>query len=180
MIDISTLPSWSEVYFRLGEHSPRRNRGRCPIHGGDSPSSVSLDEDRGVYYCHVCHSGGDKITFVSEVLRCDFKDALRFFGIEPGMPPAPDPAVIRRRKIREGLRNWARTIGRELRFEHYVRERVIARAQERLARDPDDDWGWNWLAWAYTGLEAIAHKLGQLEGDEAQQVQAYKELREAS
>jgi hypothetical protein len=33
---------------------------RCPIHGGDSPMSLALNEEKGVYFCHVCHASGDQ------------------------------------------------------------------------------------------------------------------------
>jgi hypothetical protein len=166
--------SWESIVHRTGIKRLRRGRGECPFCG--SCTGFSSHEDRG-FHCFACGIHGDKIAFIQQLHGCGFKDALRFFGLEPGKPPAPDPETVRRRNIREGLRRWAMTLGKELRLEHYVRERVIARAQERLSRDPEDPMAWGWLAWAYKGLEAIAHTLDQLEGNETQQLQAYREWR---
>ena len=176
MIDRSVLPSWHAIYELLGERPPRRNRARCVIHGGDSPVSVSVDERQGLFYCHVCGAGGDKITFVEKVRDCSFHEACAFLGLR-GEQLKPDPEALRRRRIREGLQRWARETAKELRYERYVRERVIAAAERRLRRDAQDEWAWRWLAWAYVGLDALEHKLDLLEGKEANQVEAYTHMR---
>jgi hypothetical protein len=172
--------SWDSIFRRIGERPSRRGRARCPIHDGDSPFSLSVNEEKGVFYCHVCHAGGDKLDFIQQYLKCDFKSALQFFGLEPGAPPPPDPVQERRRKVQEGLRTWAQTLRWELNFEHFVREKVISRALSRLRRDPEDAWAWEWLAWALTGLDAIAHKLDMLSGSEAEQLQIFKQFRRAA
>jgi DNA primase len=77
VIDQSALPSWPQILQRLGEPRPRRGRARCPIHGGDSPTSMSINEQNGVFHCHVCHAGGDKLAFVQKALGCDFKGDYR-------------------------------------------------------------------------------------------------------
>ncbi len=121
MIDPVLIPTWAELYSRMGGPVPRRNRGQCLIHGGDSLTSVSLDHDRGLYYCHVCGVGGDRIDWIMRVLDTDFTGALRWLEIKPGRLPAPDPAVARRKKIQEGLRLWAHTIQGKLRDEFYLK-----------------------------------------------------------
>lgn len=49
----------------------------------------------------------------------------------------------------------------ELRLELRARRLVIERARARLAADPDDVWGWNWLTWAYKGLSGLEYELEQ-------------------
>jgi hypothetical protein len=173
--------SWESIFRRIGERPPHRGRGRCPIHDGDSPFSLSVNEDKGLFHCFVCGAGGDKLDFIQQLYRCDFKEALRFFGLEAGPPPAPDPAEVRRLKVQGALRTWAQTLRWELNFEHFVREKVISRALSRLRRDPPEDaWAWEWLAWALTGLDAIAHKLDMLSGTEIEIIEAYKILKDAA
>jgi CHC2 zinc finger len=171
-----SLPSWTELYSRMGEPTPRRTRARCLIHGGDSLTSVSLDHKRGLYYCHVCGAGGDRVDWVMRVLGTDFHGALAWLGIRSGKPPAPDPAAVRRVRTRAGLRRWADALARELRYEHYVMERVAALAEDRLRQDPEDRLAWNWLAWT-AKQEEIAHILDLLDGTEAEQLQVYREMR---
>ena len=86
MIESRTLPSWDLVFSWVGEPMPRRGRARCPIHGGDSPTSVSVSEEKGIYFCHVCLSSGDKLDFVQRATGTGFKQALALLGIDPGMP----------------------------------------------------------------------------------------------
>ena len=45
----------------------KRNRCKCPIHGGHDYNCVLMNDSRG-YYCHVCHAHGDCISLVEEVL----------------------------------------------------------------------------------------------------------------
>jgi hypothetical protein len=158
MLEKQLLPSWPEILGQLGEPAPRRNRTKCPIHGGDSPTSLSLSEDKGVFHCFVCGAKGGKLDFVQQVQKCDFKDALAFLGIQTNSkPPKPDPAVIRQRAALEAIRAWVKSTGRRLRDELYVREMLITRATRRLRRDSGDSWGWNWLAWAYAGKDALEY-----------------------
>jgi hypothetical protein len=159
----AALPSWESILTRIGERPPRRRRARCPIHGGDSPFSLALDEDKGLFHCHVCHAGGDKLAFIRQYLKCDFAGALQWFGLAPGRPPAPDPEMMRRQKAREGLRQWAATAGRRMRREFRTRELVITRAIERLERDPEDERGWSWLAWALKGHAELEYALDMVD-----------------
>jgi len=179
MIDPHALPKISEILHHLGME-PRRNRSKCPIHGGDNPQSLSFNDDAGHWFCHRCGIGGDAVELVRRSLDTDFRGALRFFGLEPGRPPAPDPERVRRQQIRAGLRRWADDLGRRLRLEHYVMERVIATATRRLTRDPEDEWGWSWLQWAYRGQERIVHELDMIDGSETQQICAYRLWRQAA
>jgi len=157
------LPAWPEIFRRIGEPEPRRNRARCPLHGGDSPYSLVVDEDRGLFFCNVCHAGGDKADFIQKVQGCGFKAALRWFWIEPGRPLAPNPAVNREREVLEAVRQWSRRTGRRLRREFRTRESVLTRAIDRLGRDPDDSWAWSWLAWSLPGLDRLEFLLDAID-----------------
>lgn len=56
----------------------RRGRCKCPIHSGGDFNCVLYKGNRG-YYCHVCKSGGDVISFVRQYYSIGFKEALEWF-----------------------------------------------------------------------------------------------------
>lgn len=179
MLEKRLLPSWSEIFSRIGKQEPRRGRARCPIHNGDSPTSFAVNEEKGVFYCHVCHAGGDKIEFIMKIFGCTYWRACVFFGFEPGPLPTLNPGIERRGKIQKGLKAWGGSLIKELNFEHYVREKVITRALRRLTENPEDSWGWNWLSWALTGKESLEYTLDLLAGSENDQIEVFKHKRSA-
>lgn len=169
--------SWEDIYARRGERL-WRNRGRCLIHDGDSRTSLSVNESKGVFHCHVCGAGGDKIDFIRQIDKCSYLEALRWLGVEPGRPPAPDPVAEKKRRARAGLQVWAKREGRERREEFYNRSRVELCARHRLEKDPEDAIGWELLRIAYTGLP-----LGEVErmhdlliGRPWEQLEAFRSL----
>jgi hypothetical protein len=164
MLESHLLPSWSEIFRRIGEPEPRRNRARCPIHGGDSPTSLSVNEDDDIYHCFVCHAAGDKVDFVQRVLKVDFKGALAFFGIQAGSRlPKSDPAVTRQRAGMDAIREWSRRTGRRLRDEHFTRQQIIRYAQERLSANPESELAWTLLSVAFDGEAKNEHLLDEVD-----------------
>lgn len=168
--------SWESIFFRIGERL-RRNRARCLFHDGDSPYSLSVSEAKGLFYCHVCHAGGDKITFIRELYKCSYPAALRWFGIEPGRPPAPDPKVIRIRKAKDGFRAWVKKAGRAMREQFYQEEMVAHAMRKRLQQNPEDAEAWDILATAMHGHAALEHKLDCINGSLEEQAELYKFMR---
>ena len=58
----------------------RRNRCKCPIHGGHDYNCVLYPGNRG-FACHVCKTGGDVIQLVRKTIPgMTFPDALRWFN----------------------------------------------------------------------------------------------------
>ena len=53
----------------------RRFWGRCPFHTEKTPS-FSVDSESQMYYCFGCHKGGTVITFVMEMERMEFGEAV--------------------------------------------------------------------------------------------------------
>ncbi|MBR0463202.1 MAG: DNA primase [Clostridia bacterium] len=53
--------------------------GRCPFHNEKTPS-FSVRGSEQMYYCFGCHKGGTVITFVMEIERMDFMDAVRLLA----------------------------------------------------------------------------------------------------
>ena len=69
-----------DVVGRLGLGEPVR-RGRewavlCPLHDDTRPS-LTLDVDRGLWYCFPCAEGGDVIELWQRVRGCSFAEAVR-------------------------------------------------------------------------------------------------------
>jgi hypothetical protein len=151
MIDSQVLPSWGAVFRLIGEPQPRRGRARCPIHDGDSPSSLSLSEEKGVYHCHACHSSGDKLDFVQRTMGINFVGALSMLGVKAGKPPKPDPTVVRQRAATGIIRDWCRQTARQLRNEYLMRHRIERCAKQKLVVDSESLTGWELLRIAYDG-----------------------------
>ena len=145
------LPSWGSVFHLIGEPQPRRGRARCPIHNGDSPTSLSLSEEKGVYHCHVCHSSGDKLDFIQRTMNTSFAGALSMLGMKAEKPPKPDPAIVRQREAIRRVRYWCRQTGKQLRDEYRNRQRIEVYAKQKLAADPESVLGWELLRIAYEG-----------------------------
>lgn len=54
--------------------------GLCPFHSEKTPS-FSVNEEKGRFYCHGCHVGGDVIRFIELIEGVDFKTALSHLGM---------------------------------------------------------------------------------------------------
>lgn len=61
------------------KRSGRNFFGLCPFHREKSPS-FSVSVDRQYFHCFGCHKGGDVFTFVSEIERVSFKEALEILA----------------------------------------------------------------------------------------------------
>ena len=70
----------TQVVERLGLGEPvRRGKSvlvRCPLHDDNNPS-MSLDTDRGLWFCHPCAEGGDGIRLYMRARRIAFGEAVR-------------------------------------------------------------------------------------------------------
>ena len=60
-------------------------RSRCLLHGGDNPTSFSADLERGIWQCFSCGRGGDQITFLMEILKCPFSEAIQALAFRAGI-----------------------------------------------------------------------------------------------
>lgn len=94
----------------------RHGRCQCPIHGGTDFNCVLYKGNRG-YYCHVCKSGGDVISFVQQYYRMQFPDSIRWFndtfhlGMDIDSPMSPEAVkqaeFAQRKRVREReFREW--------------------------------------------------------------------------
>ena len=85
----------------IGEHVELKRtgsdyRGPCPFHGGTHRNFAVIPK-KGMFYCFVCHEGGDVFTFFMKKLGMDYPTAVREVARRVGIPipergPAgPDP-----------------------------------------------------------------------------------------
>jgi hypothetical protein len=58
--------------------------GLCPLHKEKHPS-FGINVEKNLWYCFGCNAGGDVISFIRELERCDFKTAVRILGARYGI-----------------------------------------------------------------------------------------------
>ncbi len=76
-------PSITSVITRYTDlqSAGRELKGLCPLHSEKTPS-FTVNEEKGLFYCHGCGEGGDLISFIEKAEGLDFKDALSHLGFE--------------------------------------------------------------------------------------------------
>lgn len=80
----------ADIVQIIGEHVPLRRtgadfRGPCPFHQG-THRNFSVSPRKGIYYCFVCHEGGDVFTFLQKRLGMDWPGAVRYVADKVGIP----------------------------------------------------------------------------------------------
>ena len=85
----------------IGEHVELKRTGSdyraaCPFHGG-AHRNFAVIPRKGMFYCFVCHAGGDVFTFLMKKLGMDYPSAVREVARRVGIaipergPTGPDP-----------------------------------------------------------------------------------------
>jgi hypothetical protein len=78
--EVAALVGMPELLRALGfDVNARTRRCPCVLHGGENPSAFSWRED-GLWRCHSCGAGGDRIALVRAVRECGFREAVRFLA----------------------------------------------------------------------------------------------------
>jgi len=118
------------------KRSGRELLGLCPFHAEKTPS-FSVNVDKGVFYCHGCHVGGDAITFIEKIEGVDFKTAARRLGLET-YRPSPEQLQVKHEAKR--VVSWAR--GTSIKLCDALREitdqiRVSKLSRAQSTTDPD-------------------------------------------
>jgi DNA primase len=95
-------------YVRL-KKSGQSFQGLCPFHQEKSPS-FNVNPTRQMFYCFGCNKGGDIFTFVQEMEKCEFPEAVRLVAEKSGISiPQPKP-----RSSQERQENQARAALQEM------------------------------------------------------------------
>jgi DNA primase len=79
----------ADIVQIIGEHVALKRvgadyRGPCPFHQGTHPN-FSVSPKKHMYYCFVCHEGGDVFTFLSKRLGLDWPSAVRLAAEKSGI-----------------------------------------------------------------------------------------------
>lgn len=91
----------------------KRNRCKCPIHGGHDYNCVLFRDERG-FYCHVCHEKGDVIALIQQVefgsrqgtFIAAIKWANEAFNLGLDIDTPIDRKTLRKAKIRLNQRRY--------------------------------------------------------------------------
>jgi DNA primase len=87
-------------YVRL-KKSGQNFTGLCPFHGEKTPS-FAVHPVKQIFHCFGCGKGGDVFTFVMEMEKCAFPEAVRIVAEKCGIPiPRPKERTPEERKENE-------------------------------------------------------------------------------
>lgn len=82
---IAALVAMPRLLPSLGfEIINRTQRCACILHGGTNPTAFSWTE-AGLWKCHSCGAGGDRIALVRAARRCSFREAVEFLAALAGV-----------------------------------------------------------------------------------------------
>jgi len=164
MADLEALKLALPIESVVGEYVQLRKagatlKGLCPFHTEKSPS-FSVSPQRGNFRCFGCGKSGDVVTFLMEIEKLDFKEALRRLGRKAGIevdvdrPQAVDPETEETATINEAASLYfqgalASAAGEKVRA--YLQGRGISQSTiERFG-----------LGWAPAGWDNLLRFLGQ-------------------
>ena len=83
--EIAELVPMPELLAALGfTVNTRTRRCACILHGGANLTAFSWRED-GLWHCHSCGAGGDRIALVRAARRCSFREAVAFLAALAGV-----------------------------------------------------------------------------------------------
>jgi DNA primase len=71
--------------------------GLCPFHSEKTPS-FTVDPDKSVFYCFGCHKGGSLFTFVMEMEKLSFVEAVRLLAEKAGVQIEVEEGDSKRRE----------------------------------------------------------------------------------
>lgn len=80
---IDVISPYVELH-KAGKHF----KARCPFHNEKTPS-FNVSPERGMYHCYGCQAGGDIFTFIQEIEKVDFKEALRILAEKANVELTP-------------------------------------------------------------------------------------------
>ena len=71
-------------YVSFTKRSGNTLQGLCPFHSEKTPS-FAVSPMKGIYKCFGCNKGGNSISFIMEIERMSYPEAIRFLGKEYGI-----------------------------------------------------------------------------------------------
>ncbi len=98
-----------EDYLRDRGHKVRGGRAKCIVHGGDNPTSLSVDSEHRIWHCHACKQGGDLLDLVQlaeqhpDAWTAIVELSTRFDVPLPTRPPQWSTRQEEKQKVRAAL-----------------------------------------------------------------------------
>ena len=144
----------------IGKTVVLRRRGReyvglSPFNKEKTPSFYVNDE-KGFYHDFSSGKNGDLISFLQEVERLTFTEAVERLAAEAGVPlPAPDPRAAEVERERQSLSDWLEVAAKW--FESTLRRPEAAEARAYLVRRglPETEWARFRLGFSPAGRTAL-------------------------
>src|SRR5580700_5761636 len=135
-------------YVRL-KKSGQNFTGLCPFHGEKSPS-FAVHPVKQIFHCFGCGKGGDVFTFVMEMEKCPFPDAVKIVAEKCGIA-VPRP---RERSPEERKENQVRSVLIDMHrdAQAFFAKQLETTAEGRAARAYLEDRGLNAEAIAKFGI----------------------------
>src|SRR5271157_2288935 len=135
-------------YVRL-KKSGQNFTGLCPFHGEKTPS-FAVHPVKQIFHCFGCGKGGDVFSFVMEMEKCPFPDAVRIVAEKCGIPiPRPKERTPEERKENQ---QRAALIEMHREAQAFFARQLESTAEGRAARAYLDDRGLNAEAIARFGI----------------------------
>lgn len=86
--------------------------GLCPFHSEKTPS-FSVNPERGIYKCFGCGKGGNVFSFLREIEKIDFIEAVRLLAERAGVTlPSPSSADAQASSVVDSIHHALRMAGR--------------------------------------------------------------------
>jgi len=104
---VKTILDRTDIVAVIGERVRLEKKGGrywglCPFHGEKS-ASFSVDPDKGFYYCFGCRKGGSPVTFLMELEKLGYREALEELAGKAGIPIELEEAESEEGKQRKSL-----------------------------------------------------------------------------
>jgi len=151
--DIAALVPMADLLASLGfPVNTRTRRAPCLLHKGSNASAFSWT-DAGLWRCHSCGQGGDRITLIRAVRGCSFREAMEILAGMAGVPwrgrevSRTAIELAKRQEERRKSQAW-RLYDEVRRLKNYYCStlRRVERLQHAIGADVGDEATWGLLA----------------------------------
>jgi DNA primase len=167
----------ADIVQIIGEHVNLKRsgadfRGPCPFHQG-THRNFSVSPRKGIYYCFVCHEGGDVFTFLQKRLGMDWPAAVRLVADRVGIEVREVETRTQEKDAREPF--WELNAAAAGYFREMLWNEDVGKpardylALRRVSREIADRFG---LGFAPRDLDAMREHLNALGYDDARLAEA--------
>jgi DNA primase len=118
--------------------SGKELRGRCPIHGGENPTSFAVDAEAGLWHCHSCGRGGDVVELARYAWRYERYEAAMagadlLFTFNHSIPSRPSSWFAkqqRQQRVRNGIEAAKLHVARRRLYRRFFEPLILATVDE--------------------------------------------------